>query len=303
MDPTVQYLVSHPDQPIVHDGLVITERAKDRHVYYDWHSRHSPTRFRMVGQARPAANVQAGVALHRDRCTGRYEPGDVSRFAFLHRHLQRALTIGYRLGTLGTMQQATAEVLDRNPSAVVLLDDQRRVVYTNRSASLLKATADGIAIDVTGLVLADRQSHTQLQLHVAQAFSPDATQPSVAGVMRASRPSGKRPYSILVAPVSARLPALSTVRPVVCVIITDPERPSATALIKTLQAAFRLTEAEARLAERLARGDDLRSAARSVGVTYQTARTRLAEIFQKTDTHRQAELVSLLLTVVAMTQS
>jgi len=257
----------------------------------------------MVGQARPAEGVQAGVALHRTPRAGRYEPGDVARFAFLYRHLQRALTIGYRLGTLGTMQTATAEVLDRNPSAVVLLDDHQRVVYVNRSAMLLQSAADGIAIAGTGLVLADRQGHAQLQRHIARALSPDALQPGAGGVMRAERPSGKWPYSILVARVSSRLPVLTSVRPAVCVIIADPERPSATALVRTLQSAFRLTGAEARLAERLARGDDLRSAAQSLGVTYQTARTRLAEIFHKTDTHRQSELVSLLLTVVAMTQA
>jgi hypothetical protein len=40
-DPTVQYLVSHPHRPIVHDGLVISEREKDKHPYYDWHGQHS----------------------------------------------------------------------------------------------------------------------------------------------------------------------------------------------------------------------------------------------------------------------
>jgi hypothetical protein len=38
LDPTVQYLVHHPDESIVHDGLVITERDKDFHPYYDWQS-------------------------------------------------------------------------------------------------------------------------------------------------------------------------------------------------------------------------------------------------------------------------
>ena len=33
LDPTVQYLVRHPDPPSVHDGLVIAEREKDRHLY------------------------------------------------------------------------------------------------------------------------------------------------------------------------------------------------------------------------------------------------------------------------------
>lgn len=39
----------------------------------------------------------------------------------------------------------------------------------------------------------------------------------------------------------------------------------------------------------------LRSAATKLGITYGTARARLAEIFQKTETRRQAELVRLLL--------
>lgn len=100
-DPTVQYLVRHPDQPIVHDGLFITEREKDRHPYYDWHARHSDTRFRLVSQMRPAPAVQAGVALHRTRSAGRYESKDIEQFAFLHRHIERALVIGSRLGALG----------------------------------------------------------------------------------------------------------------------------------------------------------------------------------------------------------
>src|SRR5215469_13458309 len=35
IDPTVQYLAAHPDVPIVHDGLVISEVEKDKHPYYD----------------------------------------------------------------------------------------------------------------------------------------------------------------------------------------------------------------------------------------------------------------------------
>src|ERR1700720_3779199 len=94
LDPTVQYLVRHPNQPIVHDGLVITEPEKDRHAYYDWHGRHSDTRFRMVGQVRPAPGVQAGVALHRARPVGRFESDDIERFSFLYGHLEKALAIG-----------------------------------------------------------------------------------------------------------------------------------------------------------------------------------------------------------------
>ncbi len=61
-----------------------------------------------------------------------------------------------------------------------------------------------------------------------------------------------------------------------------------------LREVFRLTNAEAKLAARLAGGEDLDAAASALGVTRQTARSQLKSIFGKTETHRQAELVALL---------
>ena len=74
----------------------------------------------------------------------------------------------------------------------------------------------------------------------------------------------------------------------------DPEKRPAS-LHDQLRTAFGLTKAEAQLAALLADGEDLREAAGKLHITYGTARTRLAQIFQKTDTRRQAELVRLLL--------
>ena len=300
LDPTVQYLVRHPNEPIVHDGLVITEREKDRHPYYDWHGRHSDTRFRMVGQVRPAPGVQAGVALHRARSVGRYESDDIERFSTLYAHLEKALAIGFRLGALGALQQCTAELLDRNPAAVLLLDEHKRMLYANRSAEALRSNGDGIRLSAEGIVTLRKQDHDRLQGLIAQVLSA-VTSPGACpgGVMRVPRPSGKRPYTILVAPVSRRYPVLSVLRPAVCILITDPDaqRPLPS---RHVQAAFDLTEAEARLAVLLANGAELRSAAAELKITYGTARARLAEIFQKTETRRQGELIKLLLTTLAI---
>jgi DNA-binding CsgD family transcriptional regulator len=299
LDPTVQYLVRHPNEPIVHDGLVITEREKDRHAYYDWHGRHSDTRFRMVGQVRPVPGVQAGVALHRTRTVGRFESDDIERFSDLYGHLEKALAIGFRLGSLGALQQCTTELLDRNPAAVVLLDEHKRVVYANRSAEALRSSGDGIRLSSNGIVALRKQDHDRLQGLITRVLSA-VTSPGACpgGLMRVLRPSGKRPYAILVAPVSRRYPVLSVLRPAVCIMITDPDgqRPLPS---QRVQAAFGLTEAEARLASLLASGAELRSAASELKITYGTARARLAEIFQKTETRRQGELIKLLLTTLA----
>jgi len=298
-DPWNRYLVAHPDQPIVHDGLVISESEKDRHPYFDWHQRYSETRFRLIGRVTPAPAAHAGIALHRTRRKGRYEAGDVEQFAFLYRHLRRALEIGFRLGALGALKQCAMELLDRHPAAILLLDEHKRVVYANSRAEALCAARDGLTRSVKGISARSGQDDERLQALVASALSP-LVSPGAApgGVMRISRPSGKRPYAAVVSAVSGKYPALSVLRPAVCVMITDPEAEQDTPHSR-LQAIFGFTAAEARLAALLADGEDLRSAAARLNITYGTARARLAEIFQKTETRRQGELIRLLLTTIA----
>lgn len=298
-DPTVQYLVRHPGQSIVHDGLVITEREKDRHPYYDWHHRYSDLRFRLVSRMRPAPAVSAGVALHRTRQVGRFEAKDIEQFAVLHRHIERALAVGFRLGSLGTLQRCTTDRLDANPAAVLFLDDRQRVVYANHVADRLRSNGDGILLGQAGISLLHRPDNDRLQALIARALAPvimPGTDPDAA--MRAARPSGRRAYLILVTPISRRHPALSAVHPAVSLVITDPGKQRLLP-VRRLQEMFGLTEAEARLAALLATGADLQSAAAKLHIGYGTARARLAEIFQKTETHRQGELIQLLLTTLA----
>jgi DNA-binding CsgD family transcriptional regulator len=68
--------------------------------------------------------------------------------------------------------------------------------------------------------------------------------------------------------------------------------------IDRLRCHFDLTLAEARLALHLVTGETLRSAAAKLSITYETARTSLKNIFRKTGTCRQAELVVVILTAL-----
>ena len=68
--------------------------------------------------------------------------------------------------------------------------------------------------------------------------------------------------------------------------------------IDRLRCQFGLTPAEARLALHLVAGETLRSAAVKLSITYETARSQLKSIFNKTRTHRQAELVIVILTAL-----
>lgn len=292
-DPTVQYIIAHPGQKLVRDSAFISEAEKDRHFYYDWHGKFSDTRHRMAGMVNPAPQIQSGVTLHRTRQMGDFQDSQIERFNFLLPHIERAVRLGFQLGTLGAFQRATVELLDSSGRAVIFLDREGRVLFANRAASAIATAADGIVLSQAGLSLQRPSDNRRFQQLLCEALTiPDRVQSS--GAMLVARPSGKRAFSMLISPLSGNSELMAGAKPAVCVSITDPECHDLlpVSLLKNL---FGLTPAEAKLAARLARGEALAAAAAELDISYATARTQLAVIFRKTDTSRQGELVRLLL--------
>jgi DNA-binding CsgD family transcriptional regulator len=78
------------------------------------------------------------------------------------------------------------------------------------------------------------------------------------------------------------------------IVIVDPEQepvPDSEALRRL----YRLTKSEAEVALRVLDGTGLVPIAEELSISLSTVRTHLQHVFDKTDTHRQAELVRLLL--------
>ena len=296
-DPTVQYIVANPKQRLVHDSQFITEHEKDRHFYYDWHHRFSDTRHRMAGMALLEEKLTSGITVHRTRQQGDYHQSHIERFEFLLPHLERAVSIGYRLGTFGAAQQLSSQLLDANPLAIVVLDEGGYVVFANLAARAISSAQEGFVLSSGGISLHHQIDNDKLQGLIGRALGiakGQAAQP--AGVMQALRRSGKRSYSILVSPLCHTALILTRIRPAVCVVIADPELSPAISH-DVLRDLYGLTPAEVRLAVKLGSGISLQSTAEELAISYKTARTQLAEIFRKTSTSRQGELVKTLLSI------
>lgn len=294
-DPTVQHIVANPRQKIVHDSAIISEAEKDRHPYYNWHARYSDTRHRIAAMISPAPHIQSGITIHRSRKKVDYGPATKRRLRHIVGHLERAVEIGFRLGVLNGVKDGLLDLIDANPSAIALLDRDGRITMVNRSLRWLVESDDGVALDGAELVLKRTADDRRLRRLIAQALA--VTEHPIAppgGLIQALRPSGKRPYTILVSPLCARMAAIGKSEPACCVVITDPDHEPQNRAAQ-LQALFKLTPAEARLAEQLMGGADLRAAAAAGGVRYSTARSYLAAVFRKTGTGRQSELVAMLL--------
>jgi DNA-binding CsgD family transcriptional regulator len=72
----------------------------------------------------------------------------------------------------------------------------------------------------------------------------------------------------------------------------QPEPPT-----QLLRRVYGLTNAEADVALRVVRGDGLKPICEELSLSMATVKTHLQHVFDKTDTHRQADLVRLLLTL------
>lgn len=265
-----------------------------RSIYYNEWMR--PQRMEHTMGATPLAegNTIVNLSLLRNPAFGPFSNHEVRTFGQFAGHLQRALRLGVRLGTLQSLQHTSLALLDAHPAAVLLLDGNGSVMFANRAATALVEAADGVNLGPHGPMLARRIDHDRLARLIARALAGGS-----GGAMSALRPSGKRPYSIIVSPLSPGRAEMLAPHAAACVMIADPETaPSVPA--ERLRALFHLTPAEVTLAERLLAGDELRAAAETLGISYATARAHLISIFRKTSTRRQGELMKLLMSVVSL---
>jgi DNA-binding CsgD family transcriptional regulator len=119
------------------------------------------------------------------------------------------------------------------------------------------------------------------------------------GELKVARDRFRSPLILTVAPLRsntrlADLPWIGFGSPVAIVTVTDRDLDWRRRQMK-LRRRFDLTSAEAAFAAEILRGNGRKTAALRCGISDATAATHLSNIFEKTGTHRQAELVRLLL--------
>jgi len=235
----------------------------------------------------------AFLGANRRKAGGVFTRSDVGLLRKMMPHLGRALEVSLRLADLQSQKTAHETLWDTLAFGVALLDRGGKVVWTNREATGILARADGLAIRNKFLSAVSTTENAELQRLIRAAAATSEGRAVLAGVpLNVSRPSLRRSLALLIAPIRIKRAFAGT--PVAVVFINDPERKSETppALLKRL---YGLTGREAALAVLLLQGIDLREAAAQLGVSMNTVRTHLRLVFEKTDTHRQSELVHLLL--------
>lgn len=188
-----------------------------------------------------------------------------------------------------------SELYNQIAAGAILLDRDAAVVRVNNTAREILTSRDGLEIvdgQVRAVSTTDDAALRQMILRAASGNN--ANQQAELPFTRVTRP-GRRPLVVLIRQAPA-IPAFLDDQALVMVMVLDLDRAAAPAA-DALRGLYGMTEREAEFALLLMRGLDVKEAARELGVAVTTARTFLAHIREKTDSHNQAELMQRLLAI------
>jgi DNA-binding CsgD family transcriptional regulator/PAS domain-containing protein len=209
-------------------------------------------------------------------------------------HLQQALRTQSRLTELANNNLALAGALEAVRHGIVIAGPECRVLTLNSAAERILRAEDGLSHRHGSITATGVRTDQELRRALGCALPDGTTDVPTGQAFICGRPSGKRPYVIHVLPLSRHASDQTSRGPAALLLIIDPELEgeSATALLRRLH---NLTATEAEVALRISRGRRLTQIADELSVSYETVRTHLQHVFDKTETHRQGELVRLLL--------
>jgi DNA-binding NarL/FixJ family response regulator len=180
--------------------------------------------------------------------------------------------------------------LNRLAMGVVVVDESARLLFANTAGARILSEKDGLLIAAGDTCRAADTSETATLHDLIRRVCADALSADDASGLAITRPSLKRPLIALIGAGTSD----GDIRQAI-IFVFDPERQTLPQA-ETIARLFGLSPAEGRLVHALAEGRKLEDAAQYLGLTVNTARTYLKQVFSKTGTGRQSELLKLVLT-------
>lgn len=288
------------------DVAVIDSDAFERSAIYNEHLKPADARYTLFGTFRVSPELILGSAFLRPKRYGAFAENEIRHFSAITPHLVRAARLRRVVTSLRDELSDLRRALDATALPIIVLDGNATIVCANQSAEDLLATSDGLRSEKGRLSASTLSARAALEKAIARAaLTADActargTRSELAPVIEIPR-SDDTSLSVALLPLRRRneLRVRATKAARVLALVHDPSR--VIRLDRALIAEQHgLTTTEAELAAQLAEGKTLAEFAAARGSSEQTARTHLKRILDKTETRRQADLVRVLLTGVAV---
>lgn len=233
------------------------------------------------------------MALWRQRDHPPFSEPERETLCALIGYFRRAIDVNKRFVHIHTQHENAVAVLDQAPRAVIILDQDGSPTYQNFEAGRVLAKNDGLSLTEAGVTIADGGARDKIWKFLQQVRG---AQPGQLQTERLTtvipRKSGGAPYKLVMYGLPAKpvQVLLNPAQGLAVLMIYDPE--TLFDLNKSLLHDFyNLTPAEATLAQSLFMGKSLPEASDHLGISINTTRTQLRNIFKKVGVHSQAALL------------
>lgn len=236
------------------------------------------------------------ISLLRGPDAGAFDRKHKAALSDLLPHLRRSVKVRDRVVRDRLARESLVQIMDLLPLAFLLVGRTGRVELRNRAANEMIARADGLFVGAGGYLATTTAKHTAdlrgVIAEIANAASDDVS-PLGSEHFIISRGGDRLPLICVLYPVSGSGPndEQGSER-AVALLIKDPQVERFDGLADFVR-AYELTKAEARLTKLLTAGQGLFETAERLGITKNTARTHMRNIYAKVGTHRQADLMRL----------
>jgi DNA-binding CsgD family transcriptional regulator/PAS domain-containing protein len=247
---------------------------------------------RLTGGPRPTCFIVTSP----ERSESFDTPERVKIMGALVPHLQQALRTRNEFAASADSNADLAAALEVVRHGVIIVGSDWWLINLNTAAERILRAEDGLQMRSARIAATGTDAEHKLQRALHAALTDDDSKSRSGRSFLCQRPSGKRPYVVHVLPLNldSNHETHSGAKALVLIRDPDQEPEPAAALLRHL---YGLTTTEADVALRIARGGDLKEISDGLSVSIATVRKHLQHVFDKTDAHRQAELVRLLLTL------
>lgn len=215
------------------------------------------------------------------------------RYSIEVQTIQDALRNLYMQRTRDTFGHIT-RAFDYVSFGIVLLGSDTRVQFANKASLRMADSVEGMSLD--GVVrLGSVRQMDALRTAVEDAMQVRDEMEDIVACLSVSRSDGRRDLLFMVCALVSQHD-LEPGDPVVMVIMADPScrEPIATGALESL---FGLTRTEAQIANAFAEGKRTEDIAAQFNISTTTVNFHKRNLFEKTNTNRQADLIALLLSL------
>ncbi|MBX3291708.1 MAG: helix-turn-helix transcriptional regulator [Acidobacteria bacterium] len=240
-------------------------------------------------------DYQAAIEFSRPKGRDNFSTADQDLIDVFVPHLGRAFSIHFNYLPARSHAGVLTEVLDRIPRGVLVVDEARKVLFSNSSGSSILTEGDGIFINRRGgLSARNNADHKRFKAAIAGVFASPGINSGWAATIRLNRGNGKRPLELLIAKCTKGDCDQFGTGEKAIIFVSDPES-KRVSVADVLCELYGLTRSEARVASLIVDGMSPAEVSNELCVSENTVKTHLKRIFSKTDTKRQTELAKLVL--------